>query len=116
MTGDGEVWINEAGYPIRQMLNLTFPEQRGEIVESKIVINFSDFAQPPLHTLTLLQRGDFGMAMQKPCQQFAQCRTIFCLAVNVGRCIAHHSLPKQSQIADGHHAECDCQYAGQVRC
>lgn len=43
MSGEGELWIAEDGYPIRQILQLRFPEQDGETVTANVTINFSNF-------------------------------------------------------------------------
>ncbi|MBW7883682.1 MAG: LamG domain-containing protein, partial [Caldilineaceae bacterium] len=45
MTGDGELWIRENGLPLRQVLNIRFPEQNGESVQAQIKVDFSQFGQ-----------------------------------------------------------------------
>jgi hypothetical protein len=48
MVGSGELWVGQDGLPIRQVLALRFPEQRGESTSAQITISFSDFGQPPI--------------------------------------------------------------------
>jgi hypothetical protein len=43
MVGGGEVWIDDAGFPVRQILRLDFPEQAGETVGALITTDFTDF-------------------------------------------------------------------------
>jgi hypothetical protein len=43
MTGDGELWVGENGLPLRQILNLNFPEQREQTTHAQIVVDFSRF-------------------------------------------------------------------------
>ncbi|RIK42794.1 MAG: hypothetical protein DCC55_07765 [Chloroflexi bacterium] len=45
MTGDGELWVGADGLPLRQILKLHFPEQRGQRVSAQIVVDFSRFGQ-----------------------------------------------------------------------
>lgn len=44
MTGDGELWVRTDGLPLRQILDLRFPEQAGERTSAHISVDFSDFA------------------------------------------------------------------------
>jgi hypothetical protein len=44
--GSGELWVAADGLPLRQILNLRFPEHGGERVGARIVIDFSDFTAP----------------------------------------------------------------------
>ncbi|MCB0144559.1 MAG: hypothetical protein KDE50_32055 [Caldilineaceae bacterium] len=48
MNGDGEIWIRTDGLPLRQKLNLRFPEQGNAYVNTKITVDFSHFGSPPL--------------------------------------------------------------------
>ncbi len=43
MTGDGELWVGEAGLPLRQILNLQFPEQQNDAISAQIVTDFSHY-------------------------------------------------------------------------
>lgn len=43
MQGTGEVWIDASGYPIRQILHLQFPPQKGARIEAEIKADFSGF-------------------------------------------------------------------------
>ena len=43
MVGSGELWIGADGLPLRQILNMRFPEQDGEIVQAEMVTNYSRF-------------------------------------------------------------------------
>ena len=47
MTGDGELWVAENGLPVRQILNLAFPEQRDEALNAQITVDFSQFGALP---------------------------------------------------------------------
>ena len=47
MTGDGELWVAENGLPVRQVLNLAFPEQRDETLNAQITVDFSQYGTPP---------------------------------------------------------------------
>jgi len=46
MTGDGELWIGADGLPLRQILNLQFPPQKDEQVQSQMVTDFSKYGTP----------------------------------------------------------------------
>jgi hypothetical protein len=44
MTGQGELWVDEAGYPRRQVLDLQFPRLSREYqVQAHIAVDFSTF-------------------------------------------------------------------------
>ncbi|MCL4862851.1 MAG: hypothetical protein KJZ93_25795, partial [Caldilineaceae bacterium] len=43
MTGGGELWVRENGLPLRQILDLRFPEQRDETVNARITVDFLGF-------------------------------------------------------------------------
>ena len=45
MIGDGELWVRSDGLPLRQILNLQFPEQRDEYVNTQITTDFFGFGQ-----------------------------------------------------------------------
>ncbi len=45
MVGDGELWIDSQGLPLRQILRMRFPEQNEEVVQAEIVTIFSGFGQ-----------------------------------------------------------------------
>ncbi|MFN8446941.1 MAG: LamG-like jellyroll fold domain-containing protein [Caldilineaceae bacterium] len=59
MTGNGELWIGENGLPLRQILNLDFPEQNEQTVHSQIVVDFSHFGTAQLTPSQLLRSGDW---------------------------------------------------------
>ncbi|MFN8440622.1 MAG: LamG-like jellyroll fold domain-containing protein [Caldilineaceae bacterium] len=59
MTGNGELWIGEDGLPLRQVMNLQFPEQKDEQVNAQIVVDFSKFGKPVVAPLALLRAGDW---------------------------------------------------------
>ncbi|NJO05067.1 MAG: hypothetical protein HC876_05800 [Chloroflexaceae bacterium] len=46
LAGHGELWIGEDGLPVRQQLELAFPEQHQEHVSAVITVDFSDFGTP----------------------------------------------------------------------
>jgi hypothetical protein len=50
MTGDGELWVGENGLPVRQILNLAFPEQHDESLNAQITVDFSQFGALPAAT------------------------------------------------------------------
>ncbi|MFN8489011.1 MAG: LamG-like jellyroll fold domain-containing protein [Caldilineaceae bacterium] len=60
MTGDGELWIGANGLPLRQILNLDFPEQQDQTVHAQIVVDFSQFGTPPASALASLRSGKLG--------------------------------------------------------
>lgn len=43
MIGEGELWVGENGFPLRQILQLQFPESQGERTETQIDATFTDF-------------------------------------------------------------------------
>jgi hypothetical protein len=45
MTGHGEIWLNEAGLPVRQIIHLEFPPEPGAIdqIEADITTSFGDW-------------------------------------------------------------------------
>ena len=45
MTGEGELWVRDNGLPVRQLLNIRFPEQNDESVQAQIKVDFSQFGQ-----------------------------------------------------------------------
>jgi hypothetical protein len=46
MTGEGELWVGANDLPLRQILNLRFPEQREEYVTFQITVDFSEYGDP----------------------------------------------------------------------
>jgi hypothetical protein len=59
MIGSGELWVGQNGLPLRQLLNLQFPEQQDEFVRAQITVDFSNFGVPQrVSTLALLAAGD----------------------------------------------------------
>ncbi len=60
MTGDGELWVGENGLPLRQILNLNFPEQREQTIHAQIVVNFTRFGTPELSAWHYLRSADLG--------------------------------------------------------
>jgi hypothetical protein len=45
MKGTGELWVGRDGLPLRQVLDLSFPEQHDEHVDAHITVDFSQFGQ-----------------------------------------------------------------------
>jgi len=45
MTGDGELWVSDQGLPLRQILNLRFPEQHDEKASTQIAVDYYHFGQ-----------------------------------------------------------------------
>jgi hypothetical protein len=67
MTGDGELWVGEDGLPLRQVLNLNFPEQQDQTVHAQLVVDFSRFGTPQQSLVELLRGGDLaGLAAALP--------------------------------------------------
>lgn len=64
MTGDGELWVDANGLPLRQILNLNFSEQRKQTVHAQIVVDFSRFGTPHLNIADGLRTGDFSALWQ----------------------------------------------------
>ncbi len=62
MSGDGELWVSADGLPLRQILNLRFPEQRGETLAATITVDFADYPAAA-HALALVP---FDMADALP--------------------------------------------------
>jgi hypothetical protein len=59
MLGSGELWVGENGLPVRQILDLRFPEQNAERVEAAITVNFSNYGAEQTGLLTLLRTGQW---------------------------------------------------------
>lgn len=59
MTGAGELWVGENGLPLRQILDLRFPEQKDERVEAHMTVNFSNYGAEQASLLTLLRSGQW---------------------------------------------------------
>lgn len=59
MTGVGELWVGENGLPLRQILDLRFPEQKDERVEAHMTVNFSNYGAEQASLLTLLRSGQW---------------------------------------------------------
>ncbi len=59
MTGRGELWIGENGLPVRQILDLRFPEQNEERVEAAITVNFANYGVEQSGLWTLLRSGQW---------------------------------------------------------
>jgi len=64
MTGDGELWVDGDGLPLRQILRVQMPDQKDSRIEAEITIAFSGFdrqqlaAQPPAFSAaSLLSAG-----------------------------------------------------------
>jgi uncharacterized repeat protein (TIGR01451 family) len=59
MTGSGEIWLDTAGNPLRQVIQLKFPPQEAEWVEARLDMTFAGVTQPltastsPLFALSL---------------------------------------------------------------
>ncbi|MEZ4869224.1 MAG: RICIN domain-containing protein [Caldilineaceae bacterium] len=60
MTGDGELWVGSNGLPLRQILNLDFPEQRDQTFHAQIVVDFSHFGASQVGPMALLRTGDLA--------------------------------------------------------
>lgn len=59
MTGYGELWVGANGLPLRQILNLRFPEQNDERVEASMTVNFAKYGVEQTGLLTLLRTGQW---------------------------------------------------------
>ncbi len=78
MVGSGELWIDQAGLPLRQILALQFPAQNDEQVHAQVVVDFSNFGQAgqgaaadgqsQAHWFAALKPGmvDFGLLYALP--------------------------------------------------
>jgi len=64
MTGDGEMWLHTGGpsdgLPLRQIINLNFPDQNDSSMHAQIKVNFLEFGKPPTSGLmrALQRAGD----------------------------------------------------------
>ena len=47
MAGHGELWVGADGLPLRQILRLRFPEQRGEMLAASITVDLSGYPPAP---------------------------------------------------------------------
>ena len=47
MAGSGELWVDAGGLPVRQVLQLRFPEQAGERISADITLDFHDYGFAP---------------------------------------------------------------------
>jgi hypothetical protein len=47
MTGSGELWVDADGLPVRQVLQLRFPEQAGEQISADVSLDFHEFGFAP---------------------------------------------------------------------
>src|SRR4029453_4261503 len=59
MTGSGELWVGANGLPLRQILNLRFPEQQDERVEASMTVDFAQYGAEQSSLLTLLRSGQW---------------------------------------------------------
>ena len=59
MQGHGELWLNEAGLPLRQLIHLEFPPQENasEWVEAQITTEFQDWQTGPVGFFHQLQQN-----------------------------------------------------------
>ncbi|MCI0581090.1 MAG: hypothetical protein L0331_33450, partial [Chloroflexi bacterium] len=56
MRGQGELWLDEAGYPLRQAVHLAFPPAGGRRVEADVTVHFAfDQAKPGALSLDALR-------------------------------------------------------------
>ncbi len=62
MTGSGELWVGEDGLPLRQILDLNFPEQKEERVQAAITVDFANFGTPQTSLTTYVRTGDLAGA------------------------------------------------------
>ncbi|MEM7030142.1 MAG: LamG-like jellyroll fold domain-containing protein, partial [Chloroflexota bacterium] len=46
MTGEGEIWIDDNGLPLRQIVRLQFPPNHREQIEAEIKTDFFDWGEP----------------------------------------------------------------------
>lgn len=58
MSGEGELWVGSDGLPLRQILELRFPEQRNETIHTQLTVDFSRFGTPQRTLAELWQAGD----------------------------------------------------------
>jgi hypothetical protein len=74
MKGDGEIWINAHGYPVRQIVQLAFPPAEGQDyqVTAEIRVSFSGFpVEPPLQLAASPIEGLMSVLAQfRPARSF----------------------------------------------
>jgi len=56
MIGDGELWVTDSGYPLRQELHLQLTDNEGNPVQGEISVTFSDFAPRSVPAESLISR------------------------------------------------------------
>ncbi|MGD8807198.1 MAG: hypothetical protein PVH65_15180, partial [Chloroflexota bacterium] len=62
MVGSGELWIDAAGFPLRQILHLRFPDTGTDYLEAEVDVTFTGFGQPavekPLVSNELVEQAE----------------------------------------------------------
>ena len=53
MVGDGELWIDSQGLPLRQIIRMRFPEQRDEIVQAEMCFGIDPFERHTFAAVTV---------------------------------------------------------------
>lgn len=88
MIGTGELWIGEDGLPLRQILNLQFPEQHDEAVRAQITVDFSNFGKTtPAGGWAMLQAGHYAGIWTVLTQALPNPVLLFALPLMVGLAI-----------------------------
>ncbi|MBN1887617.1 MAG: Ig-like domain-containing protein [Thermoflexales bacterium] len=67
MSGQGEIWLDNAGLPLRQIIHAAFPPQYGEQVELEITTDFSQWAD---QVAKKSQPGVIGFLLPTPYSLF----------------------------------------------
>ncbi|MBN1887616.1 MAG: Ig-like domain-containing protein [Thermoflexales bacterium] len=88
MTGEGEIWLDSLGLPLRQIIHANFPPQYGQQVEVKIATDFSKWAD---QAAKKSQPGVTGFLLPTPYSLFP----LLLLAATLSLVILLISLPSR---------------------
>ncbi len=58
MTGSGELWVDQDGLPLRQVLHLELPGRDGDRIMAEISVEFSEYGRRPSGTADALTGGE----------------------------------------------------------
>ena len=108
MTGDGELWVRKDGLPLRQVLNIRFPEQNDESVQAQIKVDFSHFGQMRFVGGEFVQvdpastGGSFaGVAdtLQRNAPDFGYLLTLFAMILGLAILVVYYRRARTLQVA-----------------
>jgi len=82
LTGNGELWVDDHGLPLRQVLHIRLPDTDSEQVQAEVEVVFSGFAPASSQTAFSLQRR---IAQELPGGIAYSAGLVFCLLLVAGR-------------------------------